>query len=299
MPTPAEIHGRAGSWEVSNSNAVELVGYPSAGIDEAESRIGAAPGKHEPLRSAHADDTVLIVARRAGEPPFDTTIAPLISAFADQVTVALDTAARQRVARQLDVYADRDRIARDLHDLVIQRLFAAGLSIQSLRRFATDASADARISEVTDELDESIRELRNTIYSLRTAETDKEPFSSTIFNTVHEGLRNSSITPRISVAGGIDGIPSSTAQQLTAVLSEAVSNALRHSAASRLSISVTAEDGRAELVVEDDGVGFRDPRRTSGLANMEHRAVSAGGNFSIDSSPGSGTRITCSLPLHR
>ncbi|KHL01451.1 GAF domain-containing sensor histidine kinase [Sinomonas humi] len=250
-----------------------------------------------PLGHSGIGNRLLILARGEGTGPYPPSDLDSSAVFGSHVGLALDLnrANRQREHALLSV--DRDRIAQDLHDLVIQRLFAAGLSVQNLRRFTTDPTAEARITKVTEELDETIRELRNTIYSLRAEEDEDESFSRTLLNTVREGLLNSPIRPRISVAGRIDEVPASIARQLLAVVSEAVSNAVRHSGARGVSVSVAREDGLLEVVIEDDGRGFSDPKRLSGLANMEQRAASLGGTSVFESTPGEGTKITWRVPL--
>ena len=250
-----------------------------------------------PLGHSGMGNRLLILARGEGTGPYPPSDLDSSAVFGSHVGLALDLnrANRQREHALLSV--DRDRIAQDLHDLVIQRLFAAGLSVQNLRRFTTDPTAEARITKVTEELDETIRELRNTIYSLRAEEEEDESFSRTLLNTVREGLLNSPIRPRISVAGRIDEVPGPIARQLLAVVSEAVSNAVRHSGAQGVSVSVTSDDASLEVIIEDDGRGFADPERLSGLANMEHRAASLGGTSVFESALGEGTKITWRVPL--
>ena len=262
---------------------------------EAADKLGAILAV--PLGHSGIGNRLLILARSEGTGPYPPSDLESSTVFGSHVGLALDLnrANRQREHALLSV--DRDRIAQDLHDLVIQRLFAAGLSVQNLRRFTTDPTAEARITKVTEELDETIRELRNTIYSLRTEEEAEESFSRTLLNTVREGLLNSPIRPRISVAGRIDDVPGPIARQLLAVVSEAVSNAVRHSGAQGVSVSVTSDDASLEVVIEDDGRGFADRERLSGLANIEHRAETLGGTSVFESTPGEGTRITWRVPL--
>ncbi|WP_138445098.1 GAF domain-containing sensor histidine kinase [Sinomonas susongensis] len=271
------------------TNAAEVFGPEAA---EKLGEILAVPLGHSGI-----GNRLLILARAQGGGPYPSSDLDSAAVFGSHVGLALDLnrANRQREHALLSV--DRDRIAQDLHDLVIQRLFAAGLSVQNLRRFTTDPTAEARITKVTEELDETIRELRNTIYSLRAEEEADESFSQILLNTVREGLLNSPIRPRISVAGRIDDVPGPIARQLLAVVSEAVSNAVRHSGAQGVSVAVTSDDSSLEVVIEDDGRGFSDPERLSGLANIEHRAERLGGTSVFESAPGEGTKITWRVPL--
>ncbi len=142
---------------------------------------------------------------------------------------------------------ERDRIARDLHDLVIQRLFAAGLSLQTLRHYTADQAAHERITGVTQELDGTIRDLRNTIYSLHSARRGTERLTGHVLRTVQEAARGADFAPKLQLTGPVDdAVPEAVANQLLAVLAEALSNAVRHSGADEISISLTAREGAVE-----------------------------------------------------
>lgn len=250
-----------------------------------------------PLGHSIAGNRLLLLARQAGGGPFTQADLDSGAAFGSHVALALDLNLLHRQREEALISVDRDRIAQDLHDLVIQRLFAAGLSVQNLRRFTTEPAAEARITMLTEELDESIRELRSTIYSLRARESRGEGLSRSLLNAVREGVQNTSITPRITVAGRIDDMPAALASQVLAVAREAVSNAVRHSGAVSIAVALSISDGAVELAVEDDGQGFTAPGRVSGLANMEQRATSLGGTCRIDSTPGVGTNVIWRVPL--
>lgn len=140
-----------------------------------------------PLHMSQSEDAVVIVARHAGAEPFDETVAPLVTAFADQASAALDNAARQQLARQLDVYEDRDRIARDLHDLVIQRVFAAGLALQAVLPRVNDAEVRRRVQGVVAQLDDTVRDIRTTIFDLHTTDTsDADSLRRRVLDVVTE-----------------------------------------------------------------------------------------------------------------
>lgn len=243
------------------------------------------------------DNGVLLLARPRGAASFNQADIESSSLFGSRIGVALDLAHVNALREQNLLFTDRERIARDLHDLVIQRLFAAGLSIQSLRRYTADPVAHERIAAVTGELDDTIRELRDTIYSLRTGELEQEPLTRRILRVVREGSRGHSLRPAVAFAGAVDGsVSEGVAGHLLSVVSEGLSNALRHAEADSISIAVTADAGSVDLVVEDDGKGFDRPDRDSGLANMRSRAALLGGSCSIDSTPGFGTKIRWSAP---
>lgn len=235
---------------------------------------------------------ILIVARQAGSADYTQSDVESSSLFGSRIGLALDLASINALREQNLLFSDRERIARDLHDLVIQRLFAAGLSIQSLRRYTPDPVAHGRIAAVTTELDDTIRELRDTIYSLRT-DGAAEPLTGRILRAVQENSRSAGISPKVVFAGPVDEtVPEEVAAQLLPVLSEALSNALRHSEADEIQISVSAEPEEVKMLISDNGKGFSEPARTSGLANIQRRADLLGGSCTIDTAPGNGTRVT-------
>ncbi|EMY34040.1 histidine kinase with GAF domain [Arthrobacter crystallopoietes BAB-32] len=252
-----------------------------------------------PLMPHGGEPGLLILCRESGASPFQPLELELAGAFCNHAALSLELAQSQRLREQLVLFADRDRIARDLHDVVIQRLFAAGLSIQSLRRYTGDEAAHQRIAEVTQELDEAILELRDTIYSLQ-ADSD-QALSSRLFRTLQEGTSGHAAKPRLEITGPVDSvIPHYIAEHLLAVATEGVSNAVRHSAAAAIDVSIAVEDHTVRLRIEDDGCGFEAPVRRSGLANMEQRALDLDGNFEVRTRPGEGTRLTWTVPLpHR
>ena len=241
---------------------------------------------------------VILLSRAPASARYSVTDVEMSAVFGTQVSLALELASVHRMREEQAVLGDRDRIARDLHDLVIQRLFAAGLSMQSLRRFTNDSVALDRINAVTNELDDTIRELRDTIYSLRGMAQDTGTLSSRILAVIKEGAASLPYAPRIRLSGPIDApLADDLASSLLAVISEGLSNAARHSQASMIDISVDAQDDRIKLVIADNGCGFSKPTRRSGLDNLKQRAALLGGKFSVRSAPGEGTRLRWSAPV--
>ena len=262
---------------------------------EVDEKLG--PVLVSPLGHRGTSNGVLLLARAAGSPAYPQLDVESSSLFASRIALALDLVRANRLREEALLFSDRDRIARDLHDLVIQRLFAAGLSIQSLRRFASDPVAHERIAAVTSELDETIHELRDTIYSLRTGEGEKEPLTARVLRTVQENSRNAGFTPRVVFSGPVDEeVTEDLASHLLPVLSEGLSNAIRHSGADEIQVMLSVGQRQVELDIRDNGRGFENPERVSGLANMRHRAVSAGGSCTVDSASGQGTRLTWTAP---
>ncbi|MHA7220688.1 GAF domain-containing sensor histidine kinase [Arthrobacter sp. MDT1-48-3] len=244
------------------------------------------------------DRRFLVIGRPPGATPFSDVDHGMMRTFASHVSLALELLRIHRQREQEAVFGDRDRIARDLHDLVIQRLFAAGLSIQSLRKYTPDAEALNRISAVTKELDATIRELRDTIYSLRSVPQVAPTFTSTVFSLVADAFDGHDLDPVLQLSGPLDtSVDDERADHVRAVLLEGLANALRHAEARTITVILRARCGRLELRITDDGRGFENPSRTSGLANMKRRAELCEGTVSITSTVGGGTDVHLEIPL--
>ncbi|MDQ0240232.1 GAF domain-containing sensor histidine kinase [Arthrobacter bambusae] len=283
--------------------SVAATGMPAC-MDEAGDILGLADGLSKgkllaiDLSAQGAHHGLLFLVRAPGTGPFAKTDVEMGAVFGSHVALGLELDRIHRLREQLVVFSDRDRIARDLHDLVIQRLFAAGLSIQSLRRFTTGEPALTRINAVTAELDETIRDLRNTIYSLRSS-GEQELLSSRILQTVRTATRSLPFAPHLTLTGAVDSVlDDGTVTNALAVISEGLSNAVRHSEAEAISVSVSVEDGMLTLIIEDDGRGFRDAVPGNGLVNMEQRASELRGSFEVTSAPTKGTTLVWSVPAH-
>jgi signal transduction histidine kinase len=274
---------------------VDMAALPYSGPNQ---HVCWGPTIGVPLRSTDAQAAVVIAARRAGESPFDESIGPLISEFADQVALAMDMAARQQVARQLDVYEDRDRIARDLHDHVIQRLFAAGLSLQAAATRVRDEAVQQRLSQVVTQLDETVRDIRTTIFDLHTT---GDPASADSLRrrvlSIVAAAAEPALSPTVRMSGAVDSLVSGAlATDVEAVVREGVTNAARHSGGNH--VTVTLDVGN-EVVVEvlDDGRGIDHRVARSGLGNLEQRAVARGGQASVHAVPEGGTLLQWHVPL--
>lgn len=283
--------------------SVAATGIPAC-LDEAGDILGPAGGLAMgkllaiDLGAQGAHHGLLFLVRAPGTGPFAKTDVEMGAVFGSHVALGLELDRIHRLREQLVVFSDRDRIARDLHDLVIQRLFAAGLSVQSLRRFTTGEPALTRIDAVTAELDETIRDLRNTIYSLRSS-GEQELLSSRILQTVRTATRSLPFAPHLTLTGEVDSVlDDGTVTHALAVISEGLSNAVRHSEAQAISVSVSVEDGTLTLIIEDNGRGFRDTVPGNGLANMQQRASELRGSFEVTSAPTKGTTVLWSVPVH-
>ena len=192
--------------------------------------------------------------------------------------------------------ADRDRIARDLHDHVIQRLFAAGLGLHGTLQETDSPTLRARIDSTIDELQTTVAEIRAAIFDLHGGDGAAEPFSARIRRTVADLTRETDIAVEVLLDGCLDGVDPVPAGHGEAVVRESVSNAVRHSGARRLRVEVEAGD-RLTVAVTDDGCGVAELAARSGLANLAARADEVGGCFEFDSVVGAGTTVRWSAPL--
>lgn len=298
--TSLGVQGLQAVQEIAVSKIISSV------IEAGESRVAPDPqqvfddGMAEKLSSvlvcamghSNSENGVLLLARPQGSAAYSQSEVESSSLFGSRIGLALDLARIHALREQNLLFTDRERIARDLHDLVIQRLFASGLSIQSLRRYTMDPIAHERIAAVTSELDDTIRKLRDTIYSLRTGEEDREPLTSRVLRVIQEHSRSYPVAPTVAFAGPVDeAVRENVAGHLLSVLSEGLSNAARHSGANDIRVNVSMGQERVELLITDNGQGFEEPERVSGLANMRHRAELLGGACIIYSAPGEGTQV--------
>lgn len=222
----------------------------------------------------------------------------LVRGFAGQAALALQMAQAHRDQERLAVFEDRDRIARDLHDLVIQRLFATGLALQGLARFVAEPQASARLGAIVDELDGTIRDIRRTIFSLRSARMVGASLRAAVLEEIGQASRVLGFEPHVRLDGPLDNlVPAEVEEHLLATLREALSNVARHARASRVEVAVRCDSDQVDLVVDDNGRGFDAPPRQSGLANIRRRAEALGGRMQVVSTPERGTRVEWSAPL--
>lgn len=240
---------------------------------------------------------VLAVSRIKGRPSFSERDIDLGQSFASHVSVALDREDSQQTRRRVTLLEDRGRIARDLHDHVIQRLFATGLSLQGTAAIVGDEAA-AQIAAQIDELDGAIAQIRQSIFAMR-----RDPESTTvslrarILEIVDRVGDQLATKPRVTFSGPVDLMASGDmTDDIAAVVTEALANTVRHAHATQVNISVTAASGQVSIEVTDNGVGPGDSPRLSGLDNLRQRAESRGGMFAIHQAPGGGTRLAWSVP---
>jgi signal transduction histidine kinase len=221
----------------------------------------------------------------------------LCLALASAAGIAIENARLHSLVRDHALTEDRDRIARDLHDSVIQRLFAIGLSLQGTARLVERPEAVMRIGEAIDKLDETIRQLRKAIFDIELT-INKEGLHPKVLDLVHELRPVLGLHPQVSFSGRVDHVVTGQlAEEVLAVLREALTNVGKHANASQVVITVAAAD-EVRVIVADDGDGMAGVRGDGlGLKNMRHRAERLGGGMEIGTSREGGTRLTWHVPL--
>jgi signal transduction histidine kinase len=242
---------------------------------------------------------VLTVGRRHGGPAFAPDRAEVVSSFATQAGVALELAARHADAERLSRFEDRDRIARDLHDLVIQRLYATGMSLEGTMPMITRPEVRTRVSGAVDAMDETIKDIRATIFALQTRYPAAQPdIRGAIAALVEEMTPLLGFAPSLRLGSGLAGqIAGEAGEQVLAVLREALSNVARHARASRADVTVDVSSlSVLTVIVSDDGVGIASGGRRSGLGNLASRAEEFGGEFLLAAAD-PGTRLEWRIPL--
>ncbi|MEO7371573.1 MAG: GAF domain-containing sensor histidine kinase [Ilumatobacteraceae bacterium] len=334
------VDARYAALGVLDESGSRLAEFITVGLsDEETERIGARPEGHgilgllilepEPLRlpdlHAHPDSFGfppghppmtsflgvpihqrgvvygnLYLTDKANGEVFTDVDQELAVGLAAAAGLAIENARLHELARSSGLLDERERIARDLHDDVIQRLFATGLSLQAIAQIVKDPATVARIMRAVDEIDVSIRQVRSTIFELHDRWTGQQSLRSDIFAVSDESAQALGFKPTCDISGPVDSVvDEATGAHVLLCIREALSNVARHAHASAVDVRVSVHDGRLTLRVADDGDGFRATpgRRSSGLDNMLVRAESLGGRFSIDDLPDGGTAVTFDVPL--
>jgi signal transduction histidine kinase len=244
---------------------------------------------------------VLQVACLPGRPAFTDAVVAMIAGFANHAALALEIAEHRRTAEQLLLFGDRDRIARDLHDLAIQRLFASGLSLQSVLAHVADRPQQAeRVRRVVDDLDDTIKIIRSTVYALQQrAPAENTGLRSRLVTETGQATDALGLTPALRMTGPLDTvIPQDIAGHLIAVLREALADAAGHDHVTVVDVTVEASATHLRLRIADNGRGV-DPvhARGSGPAGLRTRATELGGTFTIAAGQPAGTVLEWTVPL--
>ncbi|WP_418001624.1 GAF domain-containing sensor histidine kinase [Mycobacterium sp. PDNC021] len=248
-----------------------------------------------PLRTTSSVIGILVLFRGKERQPFTDDQLDTMAAFTDQAALAWQLAASQRQMRELDILADRDRIARDLHDHVIQRLFAVGLTLQGAVPRARSTDVQQRITGSIDDLQDVITEIRTAIFDLHGSSGGTTRLRQRLDAAVSTFSSNELHTT-VRYDGPLSVIEADLADHAEAVVREAVSNAVRHGNASAVTVTVTVDD-ELRIEVADNGSGLAQPVTESGLTNLRRRAADSGGEMTVDPGADGGTVLLWWAPL--
>ena len=288
-------------------NSGEALAVDDFATDERTAAVVREPMGHIgpavlfPLGAAGDVRGVLTVGRRRGGMPFPEATAAVVASFAVQAGIALELADRRSDAERLSLFEDRDRIARDLHDLVIQRLYATGMSLEGTVPMITRPETAARVKRAVDAMDETIKDIRLTIFALQSRGQDSQPnLREAIVAVVEEMTPLAGFAPSLRLGAKLnDRVRTEIAEDMLTALREALSNAARHAQAGRIDVSVDVDaEGFLIVRVTDNGVGIPPNGRRSGLRNLRLRAEKLGGELRLGpaGADGAGTELVWRVP---
>lgn len=232
---------------------------------------------------------VLAVSWPTDAETFVENLVPLLAALAQQMGLALVAGRSQQDRSRLAMLEDRERIARDMHDLVIQRLFATGLSMQAAERQTHDPKVASRLNEAVDELDLAIKDIRHTIFELH-RERPTRQLREEIADLVRAATEPLGFAPDLSIEGPLDSLPADLEADVVAVIREGLANVARHARATSVAVRVTSDAG-IHVEVADDGVGVASHAVESGLDNLRQRAEARGGSMTLRGRTPHGTAL--------
>ena len=260
---------------------------------------GVGPMILVPLALRTSTAGVLAVGRVAGRPAFGSADTPLLESFADQASVALEYARAVAEISRLGMIEDRERIARDLHDGVIQSLFAVGIGLQGTAAVVGDPRLADRIQQFVSEIDRVIGDVRSYIFGLRPSVLTAGNLTNTLEQLAHEVEERTGVTVIAEVDASLEDALADESAQIVHIVREALSNMGRHSGATTCRVSVLRDAASAVIQIDDDGRGFdaASASRGMGMGNLMERAEAIGGHLEIESKPGSGTTISVRVPL--
>lgn len=284
--------GRSVEVLVPAMNRQHHVAQRAVYVERAMSRpMGLGQG----LMAERADGTNIPVEISLSPIDIDGSTAT-IATVRDVTDRLVDRSEARRNAARLEMMEERERIGRDLHDMVIQRLFAAGMSLQAVTALVSPPEAAERIMATIDELDDTIRDIRNTIFELHLRR--RPAASERLRDLVGDRAELLGFDPALEIDGEIDDLPTDLADDLIAAIGEALSNATRHARAHTVSVLVQRRDRSVCMRVADDGVGMpTDPQPGHGLSNLLWRAANHGGRCTWTPRDGGGTVVQWQVPL--
>ena len=263
----------------------------------ARENLDLGPAIVFPLGAPGSARGVLTIGRHPGAMPLSRAAGDLVTTFAAQAAIGLELAERRSDAERLAVFEDRDRIARDLHDLVIQRLYASGMKLQGTMPMIDRPAVEERVSSVVDDLDLTINDIRQAIFSLQARGKAAPVLRDRVMDVIEEMTEPMGMTSSLRLTGHLDGgVPGDVGEDMLHALREALSNAARHGKATSAEVNIQA-GSELSLLVRDNGSGITDTSRRSGLANLAQRAGHYGGTLTVGPAEGGGTELCWRVPL--
>jgi PAS domain S-box-containing protein len=258
------------------------------------------PSLGVPITMGGAAAGSLLLARPADGAPFGPPMRVFAESLAAQASLALEFDRARADREAVALVGDRERIARDLHDHVIQRLFGAGMSLQGTLPLVAEPMAQRRLSDIIDQLDETIREIRSTIFGLATPAGSGGGVRAKIMGLAREAEVALGFAPTVRFEGAIDAaVPDDVVPHALACVREGLSNAARHAGASEVTVLVVVSGPQLTVSVTDNGRGIGPSVRSSGLANLKERARLLGGTFAVLSPPGGGAQLVWTVSIER
>ena len=257
------------------------------------------PAIFVPLRARDTAMGTLMVGNQHGGRTFEAGMVRLVETFADQAAVAIEYGRAQVDQRRLSVMEDRERIAKELHDGIIQSLFAVGMKLQGTAQMAGSPDVSSRLEGAVAELDRVIRDLRNYIFGLRPGILADRQLDQALRVLGEEVQERSRVRVEVDVDAAAAAALSGQSHEIVQMTREALSNVIRHAGARSATVTLHRNGKSAVLTIADDGSGFDSRGRSSGngLQNMRGRASALGGSFSVQSRRGKGTRLRITVPI--
>ena len=250
-----------------------------------------------PLQGGAGPHGSIVAGRLHGRRSFGSADLEMAEAFASQAAIAIELATARADQQRLALLEDRDRIARDLHDHVIQRLFAIGLTVQGLAVAGGNEQQSRKLDQVVADLDDTIRQIRTSIFQLRGHELAGPSLRGAILAVVEQVTPTLAFRPGVRFRGPVDTVVDDRLiTEAEAVVREAATNAAKHAHASKLSVELRVTGHRLTIDVTDNGTGLTGSETRSGLANLDQRANALGGELRVDPEA-SGTRVHWTVPL--
>lgn len=257
---------------------------------EADVRVGSV--MVVPLVAGSQAEGALLLGRIAGGPEFTDADLTMAGAFGTQAAVALAFNAARRTELRVARLEDRDRIAMDLHDHVIQELFAVGMGLENLANALPDPEQSARVMGYISSLNSTISTIRTRIFQLQPDRHDPGGLQTQLLELAHAHTEQLGYAPQLHFAGSIDSaVEADLADDVLAVTREALSNCARHAHATAVTVLITNRDGQLTLTIIDNGVGIGETTRSSGLSHMRRRAERHGGTLTLTTPEIGGTRL--------